>query len=84
MIQIKTLKQARSITGGISNRNRKMPFYSYGLPVKNCITGSKLSKIKVQLVISVMLNVTCIILMPLKPHIKKDLKELNILILYKL
>ena len=46
MIQIKTLKQARAITGGISNRNRKMPFYSYGLPVKNCITGSKLSKIK--------------------------------------
>ena len=46
MIQIKTLKQARSITGGISNRNRKMPFYSYGLSVKNCITGSKLAKIK--------------------------------------
>jgi len=46
MIQITTLKQARSITGGISNRNRKMPFYSYGLSVKNCITGSKLAKIK--------------------------------------
>ena len=46
MIEIKTLKQARSITGGISNKNRKMPFYSYGLPVKNCITGSKLAKIK--------------------------------------
>ena len=46
MIEIKTLKQARLITGGISNKNRKMPFYSYGLPVKNCITGSKLAKIK--------------------------------------
>ena len=46
MIEIKTLKQARAITGGISNKNRKMPFYSYGLPVKNCITGSKLAKIK--------------------------------------
>ena len=46
MIQIKTLKQARNITGGISNKNRKMPFYSYGLSVKNCITGSKLSSVK--------------------------------------
>ena len=46
MIEIKTLKQAGAITGGISNKNRKLPFYSYGLPVKNCITGSKLSKVK--------------------------------------
>ena len=46
MIQIKTIKQARAITGGIGKANRKMPFFSFGLNARLCKTGSILSKNK--------------------------------------
>ncbi len=37
-----TLKKAKEITGGgISNKNKKMPGYTYGLSAKRCKTGGK-------------------------------------------
>jgi len=38
------LKEAKQITGGLSQPN-KMPGYSYNLPAQACITGAKLVKI---------------------------------------
>ena len=38
-------KEAREITGGLSKPN-KMPGWSYGLPAKECKTGSKLRAVK--------------------------------------
>ena len=41
-----TLKKAKRLTGGgISNVNKKMPGYTYGLSAKRCRTGAKLVKI---------------------------------------
>ena len=41
-----TLKKAKRLTGGgISNVNKKMPGYTYGLSAKRCRTGGKLAKI---------------------------------------
>lgn len=41
-----TLKEAKRLSGGgISNRNKKMPGYTYGLSAKECKTGAKLVKI---------------------------------------
>jgi len=41
-----TLKKAKRLTGGgISNINKKMPGYTYGLSAKRCRTGAKLVKI---------------------------------------
>ena len=41
-----TLKKAKRLTGGgISNFNKKMPGYTYGLSAKRCRTGAKLVKI---------------------------------------
>ena len=41
-----TVKKANKITGGgISNRNKKMPGYTYGLSAKKCITGGKLQAV---------------------------------------
>ena len=41
-----TLKEAKRFSGGgISNRNKKMPGYTYGLSAKECKTGAKLVKI---------------------------------------
>ena len=41
-----TLKKAKQLTGGgISNVNKKMPGYTYGLSAKRCKTGAKLVKI---------------------------------------
>ena len=44
-IPIKTLKQANEIIGGFSVTS-KMPTISYSISAKDCITGSKLRKIK--------------------------------------
>ena len=42
-----TLKKAKQLTGGgISNVNKKMPGYTYGLSAKRCKTGGKLQKVK--------------------------------------
>jgi len=39
---IKTLKQAKEITGGgITKGNTKMPFWSYGISAWDCKVGSK-------------------------------------------
>ena len=41
-----TLKKAKRLTGGgISNVNKKMPGYTYGLSAQRCRTGAKLVKI---------------------------------------
>ena len=41
-----TVKKANKLTGGgISNRNKKMPGYTYGLSAKKCITGGKLQAV---------------------------------------
>ena len=41
-----TLKKAKRLSGGgISNCNKKMPGYTYGLSAKRCRTGAKLVKI---------------------------------------
>ena len=41
-----TLKKAKRLTGGgISNINKKMPGYTYGLSAQRCRTGAKLVKI---------------------------------------
>ena len=41
-----TLKKAKQLTGGgISNVNKKMPGYTYGLSAKRCKTGGKLQQI---------------------------------------
>ena len=42
---LKTKKTAMAIAGSLSNTS-KMPSKSYGLPAKECITGSKLRKVK--------------------------------------
>ncbi len=44
-IPIKTLKQAKEIIGGFTVTS-KMPTISYSISAKDCITGSKLRKIK--------------------------------------
>ena len=44
-IPIKTLKQASEIIGGYTVTS-KMPTISYSISAKDCITGSKLRKIK--------------------------------------
>ena len=44
-IPIKTLKQATQIIGGYTVTS-KMPTISYSISAKDCITGSKLRKIK--------------------------------------
>jgi hypothetical protein len=44
---IKTLKEAKEITGGgITKGNTKMPFWSYGISAWDCKVGSKLAKVK--------------------------------------
>jgi hypothetical protein len=40
-----SVKQAREITGGISNPS-KMPGHSFSIPASRCTTGSKLRKVK--------------------------------------
>ena len=41
-----TLKKAKQLTGGgISNINKKMPGYTYGLSAKRCKTGGKLQQV---------------------------------------
>jgi len=41
-----TLKKAKQLTGGgISNVNKKMPGYTYGLSAKRCKTGGKLQQV---------------------------------------
>ena len=40
-----SVKQAREITGGISNPS-KMPGHSFSIPARRCATGSKLRKVK--------------------------------------
>tara|TARA_R100001082_G_scaffold23645_2_gene11533 strand:+ start:98 stop:790 length:693 start_codon:yes stop_codon:yes gene_type:complete len=42
-----TLKKARELTGGgITKKNKKMPFYNYDLSAKDCIKGSVLRNVK--------------------------------------
>ena len=47
MSKIKTLKEAKEITGGgITKGNTKMPFWSYGISAWDCKVGSKLAQVK--------------------------------------
>ena len=42
-----TLKKARELTGGgITSKNKKMPFYNYDLSAKDCVKGSILREVK--------------------------------------
>jgi len=46
MKRMYTLKKAKQLTGGgISNVNKKMPGYTYGLSAKRCKTGGKLQQV---------------------------------------
>ena len=45
MQQIKTIKQALDIVGGLSAPS-KMPCSSYSISATRCVTGSKLAKIE--------------------------------------
>ena len=47
-VNMKTLKEAKAIVGGLSNPS-KMPDYGYGLSAFDCAVGSKLRLIKIVL-----------------------------------
>ena len=44
---ITTLKEAKEVTGGgVTNKNSKMPEFTYDLSAWECITGAKLVNVK--------------------------------------
>jgi len=45
MVKVMNLKEAKDITGGLSNPS-KMPGYGYNLPAKNCRTGAMLRNVE--------------------------------------